>query len=58
MILGGPGAGKTWLARRIARHHAEKALKALDAGIGLDEVELPLLHDRLPPDAGHRRRHP
>jgi hypothetical protein len=42
VILGGPGAGKTWLARRIARRHAEKALKALDAGEGLDEVELPL----------------
>ena len=42
VILGGPGAGKTWLARRTARRCAEAALDALAGGVGLDEVELPL----------------
>jgi hypothetical protein len=42
VILGGPGSGKTWLARRIARRSAEQALAELAAGAGLDEVELPL----------------
>ena len=42
VILGGPGSGKTWLARRIARRSAEVALESLIAGASLDEVELPL----------------
>lgn len=42
VILGGPGAGKTWLAKRTARRSAEEAIKALTAGASLDEVELPL----------------
>ena len=42
VILGGPGSGKTWLARRTARRCAEDALEALAAGAILDEVELPL----------------
>ena len=42
VVLGGPGSGKTWLARRTARLCAEAALDALAAGAGLDEVELPL----------------
>ena len=42
VILGGPGSGKTWLARRTARLSAEKALQALADGDSLDEVELPL----------------
>jgi hypothetical protein len=42
VVLGGPGSGKTWLARRTARRCAETALKALAAGAGVDEVELPL----------------
>ena len=42
VILGGPGAGKTWLARRTARRCAEDALQALAAGGTLDEIELPL----------------
>ena len=42
VILGGPGSGKTWLARRAARRCAEDALQALAAGGALDEVELPL----------------
>ena len=42
VILGGPGAGKTWLAKRAARRCAEDALEALAAGGALDEVELPL----------------
>ena len=42
VILGGPGSGKTWLAKRAARRRAEDALRALAAGQSLDEVELPL----------------
>ena len=42
VILGGPGSGKTWLARRTARRCAEDALHSLAAGETLDEVELPL----------------
>jgi NACHT domain len=42
VILGGPGSGKTWLAKRTARRCAEDALEALSAGGTLDEVELPL----------------
>jgi hypothetical protein len=42
VVLGGPGSGKTWLARRTARLCAEAALDALAAGAGVDEVELPL----------------
>ena len=42
MILGGPGSGKTWLAKRTARRRAEQALTALADGASLDEVELPL----------------
>ena len=42
VILGGPGSGKTWLAKRAARRCAEDALEALAAGRTLEEVELPL----------------
>ena len=42
VILGGPGSGKTWLAKRTARCCAEDALHGLAAGGTLDEVELPL----------------
>ena len=42
VILGGPGSGKTWLAKRTARRCAEHVLNALAAGGTLDEVELPL----------------
>ena len=42
VILGGPGAGKTWLAKRTVRRCAENALQVLAAGGTLDEVELPL----------------
>ena len=42
VILGSPGSGKTWLAKRTARRCAEEALKALAAGGTLDEIELPL----------------
>jgi len=42
VILGGPGSGKTWLARRTARRCAEDALRVLITGGTLDEVELPL----------------
>ena len=42
VILGGPGSGKTWLAKRTARRCAEDALEALAAGKPVDEVELPL----------------
>lgn len=43
VVLGGPGAGKTWLARRYARQAAQTALSQLEDGVGLDDVELPLL---------------
>ncbi len=42
VVLGSPGSGKTWLAKRTARLCAQRALEALVAGAGLDEVELPL----------------
>jgi hypothetical protein len=42
VILGGPGSGKTWLARRVARQCARRALEALDAGADPDDIELPL----------------
>ena len=42
VVLGGPGSGKTWLAKRAARRCAEAALEELTAGADLDEVELPL----------------
>lgn len=42
VILGDPGSGKTWLAKRTARRCAEAALQTLAAGGTLDEVELPL----------------
>ena len=42
VVLGGPGSGKTWLAKRTARLCAEAALEALAAGVTLEEVELPL----------------
>jgi hypothetical protein len=42
VILGGPGSGKTWLARRTARRCAEDALEVLAAGRAFDKVELPL----------------
>ena len=42
VILGEPGSGKTWLAKRAARRCAEKALQDLTAGRTLDEIELPL----------------
>ncbi|MBN2176357.1 MAG: NACHT domain-containing protein, partial [Demequinaceae bacterium] len=43
VVLGGPGSGKTWLAKRYARQAAERALEDLDAGMRLDKVEIPLL---------------
>jgi hypothetical protein len=42
VILGGPGSGKTWLAKRSARLCAEEALRVLAAGGSVSEVELPL----------------
>jgi hypothetical protein len=42
VVLGGPGSGKTWLARRAARRCAEVALESLAKGWSLDVVELPL----------------
>jgi hypothetical protein len=42
VVLGGPGAGKTWLAKRAARVCAEEALQALAADETLDTIELPL----------------
>jgi hypothetical protein len=42
VVLGRPGSGKTWLAKRTVRRCAEDALEALAAGRTLDEIELPL----------------
>jgi hypothetical protein len=42
VVLGDPGSGKTWLAKRTARRCAEEAVEALAAGATADEVELPL----------------
>jgi hypothetical protein len=42
VVLGVPGAGKTWLAKRSARLCSETALNDLVAGARIDEVELPL----------------
>ena len=42
VVVGGPGSGKTWLARRYAREASQAALSKLEGGAGLDEVELPL----------------
>jgi hypothetical protein len=42
VVLGGPGSGKTWLARRYAREAAQAALSRLEDGADLNEVELPL----------------
>ncbi|MFV0452733.1 MAG: NACHT domain-containing protein [Propioniciclava sp.] len=43
VILGGPGAGKSWCAHRIAREAALKALDQLLAGVDLGEVAIPLV---------------
>jgi hypothetical protein len=42
VVLGGPGAGKTWLARRTAIHAAEVARTALAGEADLETVEIPL----------------
>ena len=42
VILGGPGSGKTWLAKRTVRRCAQNALEAIRTGSALDKVELPL----------------
>jgi NACHT domain len=42
VIIGGPGSGKTWLAKRVARISAENALKALAENKSIDEIELPI----------------
>jgi hypothetical protein len=60
VILGSPGTGKTWLARRAARLCAEAALRKLAEGACLDDVELPLYTtcarlSVMPPAEGIRR---
>ncbi len=42
VFLGGPGSGKTWLAKRLARHCAQQSLEALRTGKSPEDVELPL----------------
>ena len=42
VVLGGPGSGKTWLAKRTVRRCAEAALQSLAVGGLIDDIELPL----------------
>lgn len=42
-ILGGPGSGKSWLAKRFARESARKAIDALKAGLPISQIEFPVL---------------
>ena len=42
VVLGDPGAGKTWLAKRAARRCAENAILELGMGGNIDDIELPL----------------
>ena len=42
LVLGEPGSGKSWLARRTATLHAQAALTALTLGAPPDRVELPV----------------
>src|SRR4051812_16168312 len=42
VVLGGPGSGMTWLARRYAREAAQAALRQLESGADPDAVEVPL----------------
>jgi hypothetical protein len=41
VILGGPGAGKSWAAQRIAINAANTALDKLNTGTALADIELP-----------------
>jgi hypothetical protein len=42
VILGGPGAGKSWVARRIAIASARRGLEQLENKVPLNQIELPL----------------
>ncbi|MBT0773273.1 hypothetical protein KIH74_30290 [Kineosporia sp. J2-2] len=42
VVLGEPGSGRTWLARRTARRCADRARELVRAGTPIDAVELPL----------------
>ncbi|WP_203780984.1 NACHT domain-containing protein [Paractinoplanes rishiriensis] len=42
VLVGGPGAGKTWLARRIAIDAARAAVPAIRSGADPESVEIPL----------------
>ena len=43
VVLGAPGAGKSWLARQVARHAAERGFARLANRKPLEKIELPLL---------------
>ena len=43
VVLGEPGAGKSWLARQVARRAAETGLARLAKRERLEKIELPLL---------------
>jgi hypothetical protein len=43
VVLGGPGSGKSWLARQVARRAAEAGLVRLANREPLEKIELPLL---------------
>ncbi len=42
VVVAGPGAGKTWWAKRQARRAATTALQQLSAGATVSDVEIPL----------------
>lgn len=42
VVLGEPGSGKTWFARKTAHRCALRSLAELESGTGLASVELPL----------------
>jgi hypothetical protein len=42
VVLGGPGSGKTWFAKRTARRSAQTALDRLNHGVPVEGIEIPI----------------
>jgi hypothetical protein len=42
VVLGGPGAGKSWFAKRTARRAAQVALNQLDNSTDIADIEVPI----------------